>query len=79
MARSASPCVPLTGTPAGLRVEVDFFTLDTPDAARIRDLGIREGSQLRIIQSNGQLVVGLEQSRIGLPHEVAAGIFVRDT
>lgn len=78
MERSPSPCVPLTGTPPGSSVEVDFFALEAHEIARVRDLGIREGARLRIIQSNGQMVVGLDASRIGLPHEVAAGIFVRD-
>lgn len=42
---------------------------------RLRDMGLREGAQVEVIQNSDKLIVRLAGCRIGLRRDVAADIF----
>ncbi len=43
-------------------------------AQRMRDLGLREGALVAVVQNTGNLIVRVAGSRIGLRHEMAMQI-----
>ncbi len=70
--------VPLSAAPYGAALQVCFFALGERVAKPLRDVGVREGAQLRIISSHQRLIVGLGPSRIAIAADVAAGVFVEE-
>ncbi|MBW2230690.1 MAG: ferrous iron transport protein A [Deltaproteobacteria bacterium] len=72
------PAIPLTLVPQGPAVEVCFFSLDDHAASRLRDLGIREGAEIHIISNQQGMIVGIGASRIAIPADLAAGVFVEE-
>ncbi len=73
-----SPCIPLDTVQIAQEAVVTSFDALNGEAARLRDLGIREGSRIRIILCNpNQLIVAVDQARVGLPRKVANLVMVR--
>ncbi len=70
-------CIPLDSIRASQEAVVTSFEALNGEAARLRDLGIREGSRIRIILCNpNQLIVAVDQARVGLPRKVANLVMV---
>jgi Fe2+ transport system protein FeoA len=72
------PAIPLTAVPKGQVVKVCFFSLRNGAAGRLRDVGLREGSLIHLIRRAGRVIVGIEGSRVGVPADLAVGVFVQE-
>ena len=72
------PAIPLTAAPLGPSFEVCFFSLADGASSSLRELGIREGAVIRVISNQRRLIVGIEASRVAIPAELAAGVFVEE-
>ncbi len=66
---------PLTSFGHGIDVKLAFLGLDPATAQRMRELGLREGTQVAILQNSDKLIVRVSDSRIGLRRELAMRIF----
>ncbi len=66
---------PLTSFRVGADVRLAFFSLPAAEEQRLRDLGIREGNELRILKNDDSIVLRVEASRIVLRKEVAMAAF----
>ena len=66
---------PLTSFRIGSTIILAFMGLDPENAQRMRDLGLREGACVVILQNADNLIVGIADSRIGLRREIAMQIF----
>ena len=66
---------PLTAFAAGVVVQLVFLSLLPAEAARLRELGIREGCPVHILRNHDSLVCGVESSRVVLRREVAQNVF----
>lgn len=66
---------PLTSFMNGVVVQLAFMSMLPAEAARLRDLGIREGSRVQILRNHDCLVCGVEASRVVLRREVAQNVF----
>lgn len=76
--RSMGSCIPLDTIRVSQEAVITSFDALNGEAARLRDLGIREGSRIRIILSSpNQMIVAIDQARIGLPKKVASLVMVR--
>ncbi len=72
------PSVPLDTIRVSQEAVITSFDALNGEAARLRDLGIREGSRVRIILSTAnQMIVAVDQARVGLPKKVAGLVLVR--
>ncbi len=69
---SAHQPAPLTSFSDGANILLDFIGGEA--AQRLRDLGLREGALVAIVQNTGNLIVGVAGSRIGLRRELAMHI-----
>jgi Fe2+ transport system protein FeoA len=65
---------PLTGFDNGEAFEITELLLDDRQAQRIRELGMREGSQCGMVLNNGKLIVCVHDCRIALRREVGDSI-----
>jgi len=73
-----SPSIRLDTIQIAQEAVVTSFDALNGEAARLRDLGIREGSRIRIVLSSpNQLIIGVDQARVGLPRKVANLVMVR--
>lgn len=63
---------PLTTFSVGSDVLVDVIGSDA--ACRLRDVGVREGASIGIVHNNGNVIVRVAGSRIGLRREIARRI-----
>ena len=72
------PPFPLAAAAPGRPVGVRLIALPEEAAGRLRDLGIREGAVIRVVRSEGRLIVRIGESRVGVPAELAAAIFVEE-
>lgn len=66
---------PLTSFACGVVVQLAFLALLPAEAARLRELGIREGSPIHILRNHDSLVCGVDASRVVLRKEVAQHVF----
>lgn len=74
----AGPCTSLSSIQVSREAVISSFDALNGEASRLRDLGIREGSRVRIILSGPkQMIVAVDQSRVGLPKKVADLVLVR--
>lgn len=72
------PSIPLDTIRVSQEAVITSFDALNGEAARLRDLGIREGSRVRIILSSpNQMIVAVDQARVGLPKKVASLVLVR--
>jgi Fe2+ transport system protein FeoA len=72
------PCIPLASIKVSQEAVITSFDALNGEASRLRDLGIREGSRVRIILSGpNQMIVAVDQARVGLPRNVADLVLVR--
>jgi Fe2+ transport system protein FeoA len=68
---------PLSTSTAGQRVAVTFHSADDAGSARLRDLGVCEGRELRVVRNDqGRIIVAAADGRLGLPRDVASRVFV---
>ncbi len=65
---------PMTGFQSGARVRLESMSMDESEAQRLREMGLREGMQLAIIQNAQNLIVGVIAGRIGLRRDLARKI-----
>ncbi len=63
---------PLTSFKDGANILLDFIGGEA--AHRLRDLGLREGALVAIVQNTGNLIVRVAGCRIGLRRELAMQI-----
>jgi len=76
--RNECPSVSLDTVAVSQEAVITSFDALNGEAARLRDLGIREGSRVRIILSTAnQMIVGVDQARVGLPKTLAGQVLVR--
>lgn len=66
---------PVTSFPAGRTVRLCFLGLDEALAARLRELGVREGCDACVVSTGDKCVLGLGAARVALRREVAMGLF----
>ncbi len=78
-------CTCLGHVPAGRRVRVLIPSLDASSCARLRDLGVCEGRNLRVVRNDlvhggkGNVILALGSGRVALPGELAQQVHVIDT
>lgn len=73
-----NPCISLDTIRVSQEAVITSFNALNGEAARLRDLGIREGCRVRIILSSpNQMIVAVDQARVGLPKKVASLVMVR--
>lgn len=77
--KKAGRCgVPLTSIQTSREAVITSFAINNGEAARLRDLGIREGCRVRIVLSGpNQMIVAVDQARVGMPRNVADLVMVR--
>lgn len=56
---------------SGTRVRLEAMSMDAVEAQRLREMGLREGMQLAIIQNTQNLIVGVIAGRIGIRRDLA--------
>lgn len=66
---------PLTAFRRGQHVRIAWLSLDSPEAARLRDLGVREGCTACIMMNADKCILGLGTCRLALQREVAMHLF----
>jgi Fe2+ transport system protein FeoA len=66
---------PLTAFARGQHVRIAWLGLDGPEAARLRDLGVREGCTACIMMNADKCILGLGACRLALQREVAMHLF----
>ncbi len=66
---------PLTSFRNGSDIQLAFLGLEPAIAQRVRELGLREGVHVAILQNSDKLIVRVSGSRIGLRRELAMRIF----
>lgn len=66
---------PLTSFGSGTDIELAFLGLEPAIAQRMRELGLREGARVAIVQNTDKLIVCVSNSRIGLRSEIAMQIY----
>lgn len=66
---------PMTVYGNGTRVRLDAISLDPKEAQRLREMGLREGAALSIIQNAQNLIVGVLACRIGLRRDLACKLY----
>lgn len=69
---------PVTSFPAGRTVRLCYLGLDEATAARLRELGVREGCAACVVATGDKCVLGLGAARVALRREVAMGLFATD-
>ena len=69
---------PVTSFPTGRTVRLCFLGLDEATAARLRELGVREGCDACVVATGDKCVLGLGAARVALRREVAMGLFATD-
>jgi len=62
---------PMTRFRSGTRVRLEAMSMDAVEAQRLREMGLREGMQLAIIQNTQNLIVGVIAGRIGIRRDLA--------
>lgn len=73
------PPVPLGSVPTGRRVQIFALLLASEVAARLRELGVREGATARVVhRAGGQVVLGVDEGRIAVATEAASRVLVRE-
>lgn len=71
-------CVSLASIGVAQEAVITSFDALNGEASRLRDLGIREGSRVRtILSAPNQMIIAVDQSRVGLPRSVADLVRVR--
>jgi len=66
---------PLTSFSDGTDLQLVFFSLDTAEAQRLREMGLYEGARISIIKNTNKVIVRVDGSRIGLRRELAMHLF----
>jgi len=70
--RGARQPAPLTSFRSGTDILLEFIGGEA--AQRLRDLGLREGALVAVVQNTGNLIVRVADSRIALRRELAMHI-----
>ena len=71
--------MPLTCFGQGCRVQLEYMALDPDAAGRLRDLGVREGTCLCILQNTDKLIFHVGGSRLGVQRELAMQLYGTET
>jgi Fe2+ transport system protein FeoA len=73
---AACDSCPLGVCPAGLRATVLCIACPAQDAQRLRTLGLFEGAQVGVVDTQSGIVLDVRGSRLALGWEIAAAITV---
>lgn len=68
--------VPLSSCPCSHRTDVVVCTVAGEAEHKLRDMGVREGATLSVLNTSGNVIVRLAGCRIGLRREVASCVLV---
>ena len=66
---------PLTCFRRGRNVRLSYLAVDDAEAARLRDLGLREGCRVCVLANATTCIVGVGACRLALQREVAMNLF----
>lgn len=66
---------PLTCFRRGHTVRLSLLAVDDAEAARLRDLGLREGCKVCVLGNAATCIVGIGSCRLALQREVAMNLF----
>ena len=66
---------PLSCHPTGASVCIAWMGMPDADAARLRDLGLREGACVSVVRNDGACVVSLGGCRLALQRELADHLY----
>ncbi|MEO0558647.1 MAG: FeoA family protein [Bacteroidota bacterium] len=66
---------PLTCFSRGRFVRLSTLAVDDDEAARLRDLGLREGCRVCVLGNAATCIVGIGSCRLALQREVAMNLF----
>ena len=73
------PPVPLSSCPCSNRTDVVVCTVAGEAEQKLRDIGVREGATLSVLNNSADVIVRLAGCRIGLRREVASCVLVTPT
>jgi Fe2+ transport system protein FeoA len=76
MALEASLGVPLAHLKVGVQATLQASRLDDETRARLRSLGLIDGSSLRVCKRGEPFIIQVRATRIGVSRHVAAALFV---
>lgn len=68
-------CSALCCARAGQCAVVSHINCEASEAARLRDLGVREGAIVTVVRDGDPLVIGVEDARFGIGRSAAMNIF----
>ena len=66
---------PLTCFRRGRNVRLSFLAVNDAEAARLRDLGLREGCRVCVLANAPTCILGVGACRLALQREVAMNLF----
>ena len=69
---------PLTCFRRGRTVRLSVLAVDDAEAARLRDLGLREGCRVCVLANAATCILGVGACRLALQREVAMNLFAVD-
>ena len=69
---------PLCSYKKGSHLLLESIGLESSEAQRLRDLGLREGANVSVIQNTDKMIVCVAECRIGLRRELAMHVLARD-
>lgn len=67
--------MPLTCFGNGCHVQLEFMALEPEAAGRLRDMGLREGACICILQNADKLICHVGGCRLGVQRELAMQLF----
>jgi Fe2+ transport system protein FeoA len=70
-----SHCSALCCARSGQCAVVSHINCEANEAARLRDLGVREGAIVTVVRDGDPLVIGVEDARFGIGRSAAMNIF----
>jgi len=70
-------CTALCCAKSGQCAVVAHLVGDADEAARLRDLGVREGAVVTVLQDGNPLVVKIDEARLGIGRSAALNVMCR--
>ncbi len=68
-------CTALCCARTGQCALISHLSCEAAEAARLRDLGVREGAVVTVVRDGDPLVIGVEDARFGIGRSAATKIF----
>ena len=70
-------CTALCCAHSGQCAVVSHLNCGADEAARLRDLGVREGAIVTVVRDGDPLMIGIDDARFGIGRSAATKIFCR--